>query len=206
MDFSPGHLDLLLSRLFHDLISPIGAARNGLELLKEFGADDVGADAMDLAAHSTEQATDRLTFFRMAFGGAGSSAGHGFAEADRIARGYLASRRVEWSMSGANGAPTPQAGTIKVMLGTVAVIADCLPRLGKVTASVRGGSVTVSGEGEGAALESAILKSLDGSAEARDERTVLAATVFANARRFGVRVTIDAATPPTVSIEFSESS
>ncbi|GHD60804.1 histidine phosphotransferase [Thalassobaculum fulvum] len=206
MDFSPGHLDLLLSRLFHDLISPIGAARNGLELLKEFGADDVGADAMDLAAHSTEQATDRLTFFRMAFGGAGSSAGHGFAEADRIARGYLASRRIEWAISGASGAPTPQTGTVKVLLGTVAVIADCLPRLGRVSASVGDGSVTVSGHGEGASLEGEIVRMLDGSAEARDERTVLAATVCANARRFGVKLAVDAVSPPTVSIGFGESS
>src|SRR3546814_9994827 len=65
------------------------------ELLKEFGADEVGTDAMDLAIDSTEQATSRLTYFRMAFGGAGSAAGHGFADADRLLRGYLASRRID---------------------------------------------------------------------------------------------------------------
>src|SRR3546814_6221869 len=51
---------------------------------------------MDLAIDSTEQATSRLTYFRMAFGGAGSAAGHGFADADRLLRGYLASRRIDW--------------------------------------------------------------------------------------------------------------
>lgn len=206
MDFSPVHLDLLLSRLFHDLISPVGAARNGLELLKEFGADDVGADAMDLAADSTEQATARLTFFRMAFGGAGSSAGHGFAEADRIARSYLASRRIEWSMTGGSGSPTPQTGTVKVLLGLVAVVADAMPRLGAVSAAVGDGSVTVTGTGEGALLEEAVLSALAGRTEASDERTVLAATVCQNARRFGLRPVVDAVGPPTISIPFVESS
>lgn len=206
MDFSPGHLDLLLSRLFHDLISPVGAARNGLELLKEFGADDVGADAMDLAADSTEQATARLTYFRMAFGGAGSSAGHGFSEADRIARGYLSSRRIEWSMSGLAGSPTPQAGTVKVLLGAVAVVADAMPRLGTVSAAVLQDSVTLTAEGEGAALEHAVLDALAGRAEASDERTVLAATVYANARRFGLEPTVSSVSPPRIAIAFSESS
>ena len=206
MDFSPGHLDLLLSRLFHDLISPVGAARNGLELLKEFGADEVGADAMDLAADSTEQATARLTFFRMAFGGAGSSAGHGFSEADRIARGYLSSRRIEWKLSGAAGAPTPQTGTVKVLLGAIAVVADAMPRLGAISAAVREGVVVLTAEGEGAVIEPAILSALAGSREASDERTVLAATVSANVRRFGLKLAVDAASPPTISIVYTESS
>lgn len=204
MDFSPAHVDLLLSRLFHDLISPIGAARNGLELLKEFGSDEVGADAMELAADSTEQATARLTYFRMAFGGAGSAPGHGFAEADRVLRGYLAGRRIEWSMSGGSGVPPPQTGTIKVLLGSVAVIADALPRLGRVTAEVGRDSVRVRGEGAGAGFDPAVREALAGRAEARDERTVLAATVCANARRFGIGLTVAPDAPPSITIGFSE--
>lgn len=206
MDFSPGHLDLLLSRLFHDLISPVGAARNGLELLKEFGADEVGVDAMDLAADSTEQATARLTYFRMAFGGAGSSAGHGFSEADRIVRGYLASRRIEWTFSGVAGSPTPQTGAVKVLLGAVAVLADAMPRLGGISAMVREGSVILAADGEGAVIEPEVLQALNGDREASDERTVLAATVSANVRRFGLKLTVDAVSPPTISIVHTESS
>lgn len=206
MDFSPGHMDLLLSRLFHDLISPIGAARNGLELLKEFGADDVGGDALDLAAESTEQATSRLTFFRMAFGGAGSSPGHGFGEADRIARAYLVSRRIEWKMVGGSGSPTPQTGTIKILLGAVAVVADALPRLGSVSAMVEDGRFSVTGEGEGATFDPQVAAALVGDAEARDERTVLAATLNANARRFGLILNVEQVPRPTVTVDFAESS
>lgn len=204
MDFSPGHLDLLLSRLFHDLISPIGAARNGLELLKEFGSDEVGADAMELAADSTEQATARLTYFRMAFGGAGSSPGHGFAEAERILRGYLTSRRIEWSMTGGSGLPAPQTGTVKVLLGAAAVVGDALPRLGRISAEVGRGRLRLIGDGEGAGFDPAVRDALTGRLEARDERTVLAATVCANARRFGIGLAVDDRAPPAVTIEFSE--
>jgi len=204
VDFSPGHLDLLLSRLFHDLISPIGAARNGLELLKEFGADDVGADAMELAADSTEQATARLTYFRMAFGGAGSSPGHGFAEADRILRGYLTSRRIDWTMNGGSGAPTPQTGTVKVLLGAAAVVADSLPRLGRISAAIELDRIRLVGEGEGAGFDPLVRDALTGRIEARDERTVLAATVCNNARRFGIGLTVDDRAPPAITIGFAE--
>ncbi len=206
MDYSPSHVDLLLSRLFHDLISPVGAARNGLELMKEFGADDVGADAMELAADSTEHATARLTFFRMAFGGAGSSPGHGFAECDRVSRAYLESRRIDWSLTCGSGTPTPQTGTIKVVLGVVAVLADALPRLGKVSVVVEPGRATLIGEGEGAAFEPAVHAALAGRGEAADERTVLAATAFTNARRFDIALSIADRTPPTVTVGFLEAS
>ncbi|MEQ8397735.1 histidine phosphotransferase family protein [Thalassobaculum sp.] len=206
MDYSPGHVDLLMSRLFHDLISPVGAARNGLELLKEFGADEVGADAMDLAADSTEQATARLTFFRMAFGGAGSSPGHGFSEADRIARAYLESRRIDWSMTGGSGRPTPQTGAIKTLLGTIAVVADALPRLGSVSAAVEDGRVIVTGDGEAACFEPAVRGALVGEIEPNDERTILGATVHKNVRRFGLSLSVVNDRPPSVSIEFAESS
>ena len=205
MDYSPSHVDLLLSRLFHDLISPVGAARNGLELLTEFRGDDVGADAMELAADSTEQATARLTFFRMAFGGAGSSPGHGFGECDRVSRAYLDSRRIGWSLTGGSGV-TPQTGAIKVIMGVVAVLADSLPRLGKVSAVVEAGRATLTGDGDGAAFEPSVRAALVGRGGAADERSVLAATAFTNARRFDIALSIVDQAPPTVTVGFAEAS
>ena len=92
MQISGEHLDLLLSKLFHDLISPVSAARNGLETVREFGGDDVGADALDLVAQSVDKAND-LTFFRMAFGGAGSSGSLAMHNVPDLAAGYLKSRK-----------------------------------------------------------------------------------------------------------------
>lgn len=60
---------LLCSRVCHDVISPVGAINNGLELLDEGGAD---ADAMDLIRSSAHNASVRLKFARLAFGASGS--------------------------------------------------------------------------------------------------------------------------------------
>ncbi|MGL4404805.1 MAG: histidine phosphotransferase, partial [Notoacmeibacter sp.] len=61
---------LLCSRICHDVISPVGALNNGLELLDEPGAE---ADAMALIRVSARNASARLQFLRIAFGAAGSS-------------------------------------------------------------------------------------------------------------------------------------
>ena len=61
---------LLCSRVCHDIISPVGAINNGLELLDEGGAD---ADAMNLIRASARNASARLQFARIAFGAAGSA-------------------------------------------------------------------------------------------------------------------------------------
>src|ERR1700712_5356401 len=61
---------LLCSRVCHDIISPVGAINNGLELLDEGGADE---DAMKLIRASARNASARLQFARIAFGAAGSA-------------------------------------------------------------------------------------------------------------------------------------
>ena len=63
--------ELLASRLCHDLVSPVGAVGSGIELLREFG-EDPGGDAMTLVEQSARLATERLQFFRIAFGQAGA--------------------------------------------------------------------------------------------------------------------------------------
>ena len=60
---------LLCSRVCHDVISPVGAINNGLELLDEGGAD---ADALDLIRTSALNASVRLKLARLAFGASGS--------------------------------------------------------------------------------------------------------------------------------------
>ncbi|NQW10409.1 MAG: hypothetical protein HQ481_11080 [Alphaproteobacteria bacterium] len=190
MSFGDRHLDLLLSRLFHDLIGPVSAARNGLELVTDFGDDDVGTEAMELVGLSVEQAIARLTFFRMAFGGAGSSAGHGFAAALPIARAYLASRKLEPAFDIPAGAPTAPTGLIKVMLALMVVAADSLPRGGRVAVSLVPGAVEISGEGDRAELAITTREALKGVGDPEDERAILAFAVARSAKRFGVTVTV----------------
>src|SRR5258705_13002728 len=66
---------LLVSRVCHDLVSPIGAVVNGLEVLEDETDMAMRADALRLVAASAEQAAARLQFARIAFGAAGSAGG-----------------------------------------------------------------------------------------------------------------------------------
>ncbi|MGB0720242.1 MAG: histidine phosphotransferase family protein, partial [Bdellovibrionales bacterium] len=64
-------LELLLSKVAHDLISPIGAVNNGVEFVQEMGLEDSG-DAFDLIAFSAQQAAAKLKAYRMAYGAGGA--------------------------------------------------------------------------------------------------------------------------------------
>ena len=66
---------LLCSRLCHDLLSPVGALNNGIELLADETDPEMRASCMELLANSATAAANKLKFFRLAFGAAG-----GFAE------------------------------------------------------------------------------------------------------------------------------
>lgn len=62
---------LLCSRLCHDLLSPVGALSNGLELLAEEKDPEMRKRCMELLEQSARTSADKLKFFRLAFGAAG---------------------------------------------------------------------------------------------------------------------------------------
>lgn len=86
---------LLCSRICHDIISPVGAINNGLELLEEGGADE---DAMALIAASARNASARLQFARIAFGAAGSAGVQiDTGDAQNVATAYMANEKPEFT-------------------------------------------------------------------------------------------------------------
>lgn len=123
---------LLVSRLCHDLVSPVGAVVNGLEVLEDENDVAMRADALRLVAASAEQASARLQFARLAFGAAGSAGAElDLAEVSRIVSGLLSGSRVElmWKLDSVNW-PKDWA---KLLMNTVLLATDCLPRGGSVT-------------------------------------------------------------------------
>src|ERR1700753_3822497 len=81
---------MLVSRVCHDLVSPVGAVVNGLEVLEDETDSAMRADALRLVAASAEQAAARLKFCRIAFGAAGSAgADLDLNEVGRIMNGLL---------------------------------------------------------------------------------------------------------------------
>ncbi len=123
---------LLCSRVCHDLISPVGAINNGLELLDEGGSD---AEAMDLIRQSARNASARLQFARIAFGAAGSA---GMlidtGDAETVARAYMASEKPEFIWTGAR-ALLPK-NKVKLLLNLILVANGAIPRGGKLSVTL----------------------------------------------------------------------
>jgi histidine phosphotransferase ChpT len=136
------HLDfaaLLVSRVCHDLVSPVGAVVNGLEVLEDETDMAMRADALRLVAASAEQAAARLQFARIAFGAAGSAGAElDLSEVGRILTGLLKGGKVElvWEAQAVNW-PKDWA---KLLMNAVLVASDSLPRGGKVYVETQGAS------------------------------------------------------------------
>ncbi|WP_117191722.1 histidine phosphotransferase ChpT [Rhizobium terrae] len=120
---------LLCSRVCHDVISPVGAINNGLELLDEGAAD---SDALDLIRTSALNASVRLRFARLAFGASGSvGASIDTGEAEKAAKDYAsAEKKTEVTWSG------PRAiiakNRVKLLLNLFLVAYAGIPRGGSV--------------------------------------------------------------------------
>ena len=88
-----GALDLaalLCSRLCHDLISPVGAIVNGIEVMEEDKDEETKAFALDLIKKSAYQASAKLQFCRLAFGAAGAAGAQiDLGDAEKVTRGLL---------------------------------------------------------------------------------------------------------------------
>jgi histidine phosphotransferase ChpT len=193
----PGVVDQLLSRLLHDLIGPASATANGVELLQEYGAknnDPIAAEALDLISTSARQSADRLSYFRLAFGAAGNGSEHTVATVRALAGAYLASRKIALDFtSEADDGATPPEGLVKTVLAAVFVMADTLPRQGRVALEVGGPdgwTVSVTASGPGAQIDGGTLAGLNCSETSvpLNARTVIGVVAGATARRFGVAI------------------
>jgi histidine phosphotransferase ChpT len=81
---------LLCSRVCHDLISPVGAVVNGIEVMEDDADEQTKTFALDLIRKSATTASARLQFCRIAFGAAGSAgAAIDLGDAEGVARGML---------------------------------------------------------------------------------------------------------------------
>ena len=122
---------LLVSRVCHDLVSPVGAVVNGLEVLEDERDATMRADALKLVVSSAEQAAARLQFARIAFGAAGSAGAElDLTEVGRIVKGLVQGGKVsvDWQAAPVNW-PKDWA---KLLMNATLLAADSLPRGGLV--------------------------------------------------------------------------
>ena len=99
---------LLCSRVCHDVISPVGAIVNGLEVLEDDQDESMRTFALELIGKSARQASARLKFARIAFGAAGSAgASIDLADAEGVAKGMFVRRQDQADLERPAG-PVPQ--------------------------------------------------------------------------------------------------
>jgi histidine phosphotransferase ChpT len=141
LSLSPSDLaSLLCSRVCHDIISPVGAINNGLELLDEGGADDA---AMDLIKTSARNASARLQFARIAFGAAGSAGVQiDTGDAEAVATEYMRGEKPEFTWTGER-AYLPK-NKVKLLLNLVLVANAAIPRGGTLDAVIKDANTTPS--------------------------------------------------------------
>jgi histidine phosphotransferase ChpT len=129
---APDLAALLCSRICHDIISPVGAINNGLELLDEGGADE---DAMNLIRTSARNASARLQFARIAFGAAGSAGMMiDTGDAESVATAYVKNEKPELVWIGRR-ALLPK-NKVKLLLNLILVSIGTIPRGGKITVAL----------------------------------------------------------------------
>ena len=123
---------LLCSRLCHDLLSPVGALNNGIELLEDEQDESMRAQCMELLADSARTTAAKLKFFRLACGAAGGYADVVESSEARAAIDGLTggNRRIDigWMVEAAT-LPKP---AIKVLLNLVLMANDVLIRGGRM--------------------------------------------------------------------------
>lgn len=130
----PRVVELLCARLCHDLISPVSAISNGVELITEMG-ESVGAEAMSLIGGSAGEASRKLQYFRMAFGSARGSSGGAATLADARA-GFLelpVGERISlaWMQTPELMRDVPREAT-KMVLNLALTGIDCLAGSGRL--------------------------------------------------------------------------
>jgi histidine phosphotransferase ChpT len=133
---------LLCSRVCHDLISPVGAIVNGLEVLAEDNDEATKEFAREVIAKSAATASAKLQYCRIAFGAAGSAGAQiDLGDAEKIARGFLEDDKTKlaWNLPRLLLAKN----RVKLLLNMLLIAAQAIPR---------GGQLTVDPVGEGDAL------------------------------------------------------
>jgi histidine phosphotransferase ChpT len=128
---------LLCSRVCHDLISPVGAIVNGLEVLAEAKDEETKTFALDLIRKSAGTASAKLQFCRIAFGAAGSAGSQiDLGDAESIARGFLEDDKTKlaWNLPRALLAKN----RVKLLLNMLLIAGQAIPRGGQLNVDAIG--------------------------------------------------------------------
>ncbi|VAV93595.1 Signal transduction histidine kinase [hydrothermal vent metagenome] len=157
---------LLCSKLCHDLLSPVGAINNGLELLEDETDPEMRNRCLELLADSAKASADKLKYFRLAFGAAGGFGDHvDPAEAKELVKSLVGDQgKIELGWAVQTGSLPKKA--IKILLNLALIAREALVRGGKLDIGAEEGDngveVVVRAEGAKVVLDKSIRAALEG--------------------------------------------
>lgn len=126
---------LLCSRVCHDVISPVGAIANGLEVLEDEKDEQMKEAAMNLIKKSAAQASAKLQFARLAFGAAGSAGAHiDLMDAKMVTEAFLDKDKI--TLTWQAPVATMAKNKVKLLLNLVVLALTTIPRGGTLDVSV----------------------------------------------------------------------
>jgi histidine phosphotransferase ChpT len=155
---------LLCSRVCHDLISPVGAIVNGVEVFEEDKDEETRVFALELIKKSARQASARLQFCRLAFGAAGSAGAQiETGDAEQVSRGLIEDEKIKITWTVARG--LRPKNHVKLLLNMLLIAAAAIPRGGTLSVEPIDGSpgFRVTGAGLNARLTTTTVELLAGN-------------------------------------------
>ncbi len=159
---------LVSSRVCHDVISPVGAIVNGLEVLEDEKDSSMRDFAFELIRKSAQQASAKLQFSRLAFGAAGSAGAMiDLGDAEQVSRGLFPEGKIEITWRG------PVAfypkNKVKLLLNLFMIASGAIPRGGVLDVIIDGGpedcNFTLTAKGQNARVSEEIRALLAGNSE-----------------------------------------
>ncbi|MBO6825247.1 MAG: hypothetical protein JJ879_03530 [Sneathiella sp.] len=190
---------LMSSKLCHDIIGPVGAVNNGIELLQDEGSADMRDQAIELVSQSAGEAAARLQFYRLAYGLAGGMGSEvSVRDARTLCRGFIKYGKVELNWPDeVGGAENLSKDAIKIICNLISIAVGALPRGGNVdvTGGIEGNnwSFTLTATGRRAGLREEITKTLlEGYSEDQlNAQNVAAQYMMAIASNNGCQVKVE---------------
>lgn len=186
---------LLASRICHDIINPVAAIANGLEMLNEDPDEGMRQASLDLIGTSAAQASAKLQFARLAYGAAGSSgASIDTRDAEKVAAAFVAcsdKHEIFWD----GPALILPKNKVKLLLNMVALGVSALPRGGTLRVSISGDepdvAFAVTARGKAAKLNDGAARVLGGVTPAEiDSHAILPYYAARLAAAAGLTVTL----------------
>ncbi len=187
---------LLCSRLCHDLLSPVGALSNGLELLAEEKDPEMRKRCFELLEQSAKASADKLKFFRLAFGAAGGFGDHVSVNEARALVDALVGANARVSANWMFGVDSLSKPAVKTLLNLALIGLDALVRGGTldIGAEVRDGNteIVVRAAGQRIAFDATIGQALEGTLPAQElaSRTAPAAMIQQLAASIGGHIQV----------------